>query len=188
TNGFFLSDEVVRKLASIKTLKWLNFSVNAFFKETYEAFTGLKAETIDKVKRANDRLKARKPDVTTCVSMVFDTTFQTEIERDIFVRFWEPLASTVSINPAAYCNSPLKSPTIPVKLACRSIFDGLTVLNDGTVVTGCCFDASGELIVGDFNNQTLTEIWRGEKLRQMCELHDKGRRGEIELCSRCSFA
>lgn len=188
TNGFFLSDELVQKLASIKTLKWVNFSVNAFFKETYEAFTGLKAETIDMVKRALDKLTVRRPDVTTCVSMIFDTAFQTEIERDLFVRLWGPLASTVSINAAAYCNSPLKSPAIPVKTACRSIFDGLTILYDGTVVTGCCFDASGELIVGDFNNQTLTEIWRGEKLRQLCELHNKGRRLEIELCSRCSFA
>jgi len=188
TNGSLLDDDTVRKLASIGTLKWFNFSVNAFFGETYEAFTGLKAETIDKMKVAIVLLHRMRPDITTCASMIFDTNFQTEMERDLFTQFWKPLTSVVSINPAAYCNSPLEKPLIPTKTACRSIFDGLTILYDGKVVTGCCFDASGVLEIGDVNNQALLEIWRGEKLRQLCELHNEGRRGEIELCSRCSFA
>jgi len=188
TNGSLLNDDTVEKLASIGTLKWLNFSINAFFRETYEAFTELKAETIDKIKEAIVLLHRMRPDITTCASMIFDTNFQTELERDLFIQFWQPLTSIVSINPAAYCNSPLEKPLIPTKTACRSIFDGLTILYDGKVVTGCCFDAGGVLEIGDVNNQALLEIWGGEKLRQLCELHNKGGRGKIELCSRCSFA
>jgi len=188
TNGSLLNNDTVRKLASISTLKWVNFSVNAFFKETYEAFTGLKAGTIDRVKEAIVMLRSMRPDITTCASMIFDTNFQTEMERDLFIQFWSPLASVVSINPAAYCNSPLETPLIPPKTACRSIFDGLTVLYDGKVVTNCCFDASGVLGIGNATKQPLLEIWRGEKLKELCELHNSGRRGEIELCSRCSFA
>jgi len=188
TNGSLLDDDTVRKLASIRTVKWLNFSINAYFRETYEQFTGLGREVVDRITRAAELLRQLRPDITTCASMVFDTSFQTELERDLFIQFWQPLVSVVSINPAAYCNSPLKSPAIPVKTACRSIFDGLTILYDGTVVTNCCFDASGELVVGDANTLPLLYIWRGQKLRELCELHNQGRREEIELCKQCSFA
>ncbi|MBA7708453.1 hypothetical protein ES703_117352 [subsurface metagenome] len=183
-----MDDDTVRKLASITTLKWVNFSVNAFFRETYEAFTGLKAEIIDKIKEAIVLLRRMRPDITTCASMIFDTNFQTEMERDLFIQFWQPIASVVSINPAAYCNSPLEKPLIPVKTACRSIFDGLTVLYDGKVVTSCCFDSNGFLEVGNANEEKLLNIWRGGRLGALCDLHNEGRRKEIELCSKCSFA
>jgi len=188
TNGSLLDDDVVTKLASVKTLKWLNFSVNAYFRETYEAFTGLNAETIDKIVVAAERIRLLRADIATCASMIFDTQFQTELERDLFVQFWRPKVSVVSINPAAYAGSPLKKPQIPVLTPCRSIFDGLVVLHDGKVVTGCCFDASGVLEVGDFNEQSLMEIWRGEKLKRLCDLHNSGRRQEIGLCASCTFA
>jgi len=188
TNGSFFNDELVRKLADIKTLKWVNFSINAFFKETYEAFTGLKAETIDRIKEAIVMLRYLRPDIITCASMIFDTNFQTEMERTFFIRLWSPLASLIPINPAAYCNSPLEKPLIPSKTACRSIFDGLTILYDGKVVTGCCFDANGVLEVGNANEEKLLDIWTGGRPGALQYLHNEGRRGEIELCSRCSFA
>jgi len=188
TNGAFLDDEVVKELASIRTLKWLNFSINAFFRETYEAFTGLKVDTVDRIKRAAELLRVLRPDLVTCASLVFDTTYQTEMERDLFVEFWRPLVSVVSINPAAYAGSLLKKPAIPVKTACRSIFDGLVVLYDGKVVTGCCWDSSGELEIGSFPEQSLLEIWRGKALKGLCSLHNVGRREEIKLCASCTFA
>jgi len=188
TNGSLLDEDAVRELATIRTVKWLNFSINAFFKETYEQFTGLGSEVINRIKRAAELLHQLRPDITTCASMVFDTSFQSELERDLFIQFWQPLVSVVSINPAAYCNSPLKGPAIRVKTACRSVFDGMVIMADGKVVTGCCFDSDGILEIGDANTLPLLYIWRGQKLREFCELHNNGRREEIELCSKCSFA
>lgn len=187
TNGSFLDDETVRRLASVETLKWVNFSINAFFKETYEAFTGLGAETIGKIRGAAETLRLLRPDITTCASMIFSSG-QTELERDMFIKLWQPLVSIVSINPVIYCNSPLKQPPIPVITACRSIFDGLTILHDGRVITGCCFDSNGELNIGDANTQSLLEIWRGDKLMELCEFHNQGKRMEIPLCRSCTFA
>ena len=188
SNGSLFSDDLIKKLASVGTLKWFNLSINAFFGETYEAFTGLKVETIDKIKDGVAMLRSLRPDITTCASMVFDTSLQTEVERELFIKLWQPLVSVVSINPASYCDSPLRKPLIPVKTACRSIFDGLVVLNDGRVLTGCCFDSSGVLEIGNINSQSLLDIWRGERLKSLCQLQNEGRRCEIELCSRCSFA
>jgi glycosyltransferase involved in cell wall biosynthesis len=188
TNGSKLGEKEVAQLCTIGTLKWLNFSVNGFFKETYESFMHLSADTVDKIKQVIIKVRAARPDITTCVSMVFDTRFQTEMERDLFVKFWQQYAHIVSINPAAYCNSPLGAPVIPVKTACRSVFDGLTVLYDGKVVTGCCFDSSGMLEVGDIEKETLLQIWRGEKIKRLWHLHNEGMRQDIELCGKCSFA
>lgn len=187
TNGSLLNDNTVMKLTTISTLKWINFSINAFFKETYEAFTGLDVKVIDKIKKTAGQIYQVRPDITTCASMIFDTNYQSEMERDLFIQFWQPLVSLVSINPAAYCDSPLQKPLIPIKTACRSIFDGMTVLRDGTVVTNCCFDASGKLVIGDARKEPLIDIWRGEKLKQICELHNSGKRENIEICAKCTF-
>lgn len=189
TNGSLMDNAAVGQIASISTVKWVNFSINAFFKETYEQFTGLGVEVIDRIKRAAELLRFLRPDIVTCASMIFDSAYQSELERDKFIEFWRPLVSLVSINHAVYCNSPLKKPVIPVKTACRSIFDGLVVLYDGTVVTGCCWDSSGKLVLDKFPNQTLLQIWQGEGLGRLTQLHNQGKREEIELlCRMCGFA
>lgn len=188
TNGSKLDDEAVAKLATVRTLRWLNFSINAYFRETYEAYTGLPVETIGKIRRAAELLRVARPDVVTNASMVYDPTLQTEKERDLFIEAWRPITRMVSINPAQYAGNPLRAPVIPVKTACRSIFDGLVVLHDGVVCSGCCWDSDGKLEVGKFPEQTLLEIWRGEKLQRLWEVHNSGRRPEIPLCRSCTFA
>jgi hypothetical protein len=39
--------------------------------------------------------------------------------------------------------------------------------------------------VGNIGRQQLGEIWNGEPMRNMRELHMAGRAGEIGICSRC---
>jgi hypothetical protein len=45
------------------------------------------------------------------------------------------------------------------------------------------FDATIEL--GDVNRNTIVEIWRGEKMREMRALHLSGNRNDIALCRGC---
>jgi pyruvate-formate lyase-activating enzyme len=67
---------------------------------------------------------------------------------------------------------------------CRMLWKNLSVLHDSRV-SACCYDAEGELIVGQAGHQTIQEIWNGEPLRKMRELHVNRQFDEIPLCSRC---
>lgn len=187
TNGALLDDSALAGLASLKTLNRVNFSVNAYFAETYERFHGVPGDGLPKIRQAVEQFKDMRPDVTLVVSMVYDPTLQTELERDLFRAFWGQVCQ-VDVNTASYCNNPARAPGTAVVLPCRSVFDGLTVLWDGKVVSNCCFDAEGELALGSVLDRSLLELWKGDALKELCETHNRGARADLPLCAGCTFA
>jgi radical SAM protein with 4Fe4S-binding SPASM domain len=68
--------------------------------------------------------------------------------------------------------------------ACRMLWKNLTVFHDGRV-TPCCYDAEGELVVGNVLDQSLREIWNGLSLRNLRDSHLACQFNRIPLCSRC---
>jgi len=67
---------------------------------------------------------------------------------------------------------------------CKMLWKNLTVYHDGQV-SPCCYDAEGELIVGDVTNQTIRDIWNGSALKKLRDIHLRHRFSEIPICSRC---
>ena len=68
--------------------------------------------------------------------------------------------------------------------ACAYPFHTLAIQADGKVVC-CCVDWTRGTCVGDVNEESLYDIWHGEKLRQLRYLHLSGRRSEIPACCNC---
>lgn len=188
TTGTMLTEKALDEIVAMKTLKHVNFSVNAFFQETYERIHGVSAKPLTWLPARVESLRNRRPDIRVIVSMVYDTTLVTEIERELFASFWSPRAHSVYIAQPSYAGSPLRAPVEPVTLPCRSVFDGLVIIPDGRVLTGCCFDADAELEVGHWPEEKLLDIWKGDKLKAIAETHNSGRRTEIALCKSCTFA
>jgi len=67
---------------------------------------------------------------------------------------------------------------------CRMLWKNLSIYHDGQV-SPCCYDAEGELIVGNVFHQTLKEIWNGSHLKKLRNLHIDHRFETISLCSTC---
>ena len=70
--------------------------------------------------------------------------------------------------------------------ACPDPFSRLTVNFDGSVSV-CCVDWSHGTLVGDLKNQTFSEVWNGERLREFRILHLKGERSKIGPCKNCDY-
>ncbi len=68
---------------------------------------------------------------------------------------------------------------------CPEVFDKLSVDWDGKV-SACCGDYDNYMTIGDLANQTLKEVWAGEKLKgyrkKLLEHDYKG----LTLCQRCA--
>lgn len=189
TTGTLLNDKNLERLASLQTLRWLNFSINAYFAETWEYVHRVPAaKLMPRVLSLPERFREMRKDVTVNISMVFDSSIVTERERELFEQHWRRRGFQVSVSTAQYVNHPTKSPATPSQVSCRSIFDGLVVTPDGEVLTGCCYDSNAELSVGNSNEKRLLDIWRGDQLRRLAELHNSGKRSEINLCKGCTFA
>lgn len=68
--------------------------------------------------------------------------------------------------------------------ACPYPFYNLVVKSNGDVVP-CCVAWEDSLVVGNVREQTLLEIWQGEKLARIHRLHLEGRRTELAACAKC---
>ena len=67
---------------------------------------------------------------------------------------------------------------------CRMLYKTLTVYYDGRT-TPCCYDHACQLEVGNANEASVEEIWKGERLADLRRLHEEGRQDEIPLCAGC---
>ena len=185
TNGSLIDEETIKKLITIPQIWVINFSINAFFKETYESFMGLPAENMDRIHRTVMRIKTLRPDITIRQSMVFDPRYSTDLERDLFEDYWGGLAETW-ILPAASAGRPDNAPLKPVKIPCRSIFTDFVIGFNGKL-SSCCFDAGFRIDLGEYSGNALKD-WKNTKIEELRKLHNEHKRDEVPLCKSCTFA
>ena len=71
------------------------------------------------------------------------------------------------------------------KTHCSKIRSELCVLASGEC-TACCWDADGEMIIGDVRTQSLSDIWQGQTHKMMQLRLRMGAFGELPLCEKCT--
>lgn len=106
--------------------------------------------------------------------------------------YWLPLYSMGSLatpreNELGYYPSPgnigrYDNPVAPIP--CWSLFTEGHVLADGRM-SGCCFDATGEWIMGDLKTQSFMEAWSSADFQELRKAHlDKQIKGtKCEACA-----
>lgn len=184
TNGGLWTGDSVGKICSIPTLKIINFSVNAYFDETYRLFTHLHPSTMWNIRKAMERVRAQRPDITLWSSMVFSPIYHTDLERDLFIQYWRDIA-TPQVLTASSAGRDMK-PITPVKIPCRSIFSDFVVGFDGKL-SSCCFDSSFSIDLDEYSG-TLAADWNSNIMNEFRRLHLEHRRDEIPICKSCTFA
>ena len=72
------------------------------------------------------------------------------------------------------------------RTVCKFFFNLLCVNNDGTV-SCCCVDYQRNLVVGDLKTNTLSEIWKNQKMQHFRQLARKKKYEEISSqCPSCT--
>ena len=67
---------------------------------------------------------------------------------------------------------------------CSIPWTTLTVMSNGKVCI-CCRDHEGEVILGDLNKQTISEVLNSEQMLEVRKLHLEGQGDKIDLCKNC---
>jgi radical SAM protein with 4Fe4S-binding SPASM domain len=70
-------------------------------------------------------------------------------------------------------------------IVCDKPWTSMTILWDGRVVP-CCFDYDGIDVLGDLRQQSLKEIWSGEKMTYLRQCHRDGNLQNVRLCEKCT--
>lgn len=68
--------------------------------------------------------------------------------------------------------------------ACPQIYQRLVVGSDGKVML-CANDEEGNYLLGDLHTESVREIWHGEKINKVRELHALGKFKDVEVCKKC---
>jgi radical SAM protein with 4Fe4S-binding SPASM domain len=80
-----------------------------------------------------------------------------------------------------------KKTVVPEHGFCLEMISHPAINRFGEVSTCVRFDPNRELVIGDLNKQSFTEIWNGKKRKELLSKHINGNRNEIPFCSKCEF-
>ncbi len=90
-------------------------------------------------------------------------------------------------SPLGSFNYLKKNPTIPEIGICLDFLGHMVIRQDGKVSTCVRFDPLGLGVIGDATREDLLAIWNSSRRKKWINLHIRGKRGKIPLCSYCEF-
>ena len=189
TNGTLLDERNAARLLATP-LEQITLSFDGASRETFEFYRkGAQFEKVrDNFVRFAGMKKERGSKLQVVVQMVRMERNAGEVEE--FVRFWSAVPGvdqvrikedeTNLMRPAA--GHQAGEWTHP----CHYLWRGPMYLKQNGDVYPCCqsYMLDGAP-VGNLGERPLEQIWNGEAMRGMRELHARGRAGEIDVCARC---
>ena len=199
TNGSLLNPEIAEMLFELGGLRKINFSVCGLEPVVYEKImVGLRRDTSYRniLHFLSLKEKLKKKDLLVVISTV-DLNLN-KGERKAFVRFWQRQKGVDYVIIADLWDRVGKAlPEDIGKLQnlhrldnwrgpCSPLWGPIYVYFDGRVAP-CCDDSDlRELIIGDFNTQSLREIYNGNELSALRKIHLENKRANHPVCGRCA--
>ena len=194
TNGSLLSEEVSEKL--IKSgLDKLFVSFDSPNKERYEKIRV--GTTFDKVfenvknfVRIRDKIGAINPIVR--VSM----TVMQENKNEVldYIKLWSPIVDLIGFGD--YVNPHQKDPKGRERsitgrkehkdFICAQLYQRLFIHWNGKIGL-CCADYDAEMGLGNARDVDIQDVWLGEKVQSIRDLHEKGEWHKVPLCRKCDL-
>jgi len=102
---------------------------------------------------------------------------------EIWVKYFDTFANQVQGIKELSKPEHRYMPVIERRYPCSYLWYHMVVLCDGTVVP-CGKDFDGKLALGNVKEITLSEIWKGKKMRELRERHLRGDY-RIDPCMEC---
>ena len=68
---------------------------------------------------------------------------------------------------------------------CKILTQSVGIYFDGRVTACGCYDANGQLEIGNITQESLKDIMQGKKFRRILKAFEKGSVGHIPLCNKC---
>lgn len=193
TNGLLLNDEVAEMLIDSK-IDIVQVSLNAPERDSFKWLIGIDAynKASDNIKRFAKRkkeLKSRKPEIYTHIINIKELE---SAHTDKFVKEWNKIVDRADTRPLGNWgglineNGCTRTWELPKKrYPCAWLWFSTKILPDGEVHKCFVHFLSHKPGIGNINNNTLKNIWEGEKLKAIREKHLQGRYDEEPLCGKC---
>ena len=190
TNGALLNEglgEAILK-AGVNSADYITFSMLGFSKEIHEkVMTRISHErvidNVNKLLQNRKRLGINGP----VIEAVYYSIPENQHETEPFLNYWGKVVDH-AINGGAAVEAFMDQslPKKPRTRTCSLIWERMAVQWNGDVVI-CGEDMNADYIVGNLREQTIQEVWLGEKLTKLKTLHKEGQFQKIPLCEFCDW-
>jgi radical SAM protein with 4Fe4S-binding SPASM domain len=173
SNGTLLTEKVCGKILDCGLAR-ITFSVDGG-PETYRKIRGFSHA---KLRENVERLVRMRSERGSSLGIDINMTIweENEDEADEVRSDWEGLVDRVQFIPR-FADAPRSTP-------CRELWRGAMVVQSNGEVVPCCRDVEGELSIGNVHESSLPEIFNGDRMKRLRELHRKGH--FPRLCANCS--
>ncbi len=188
TNLSLINRAMAKKVVE-SGLDRLKVSIDGNSKETYERVRkGLDYDQV--MGNLETLLEERKKagSSTPKVGLVFVDMDENSSEKNDFKKRWEGRVDSINITTYHNWAGSLEGEGDEQLrgLPCMRIWLTFTVLWNGEVSL-CCMDYDGSVILGNVRENSIYDIFNGEKLKKIREVHLSGEFDKIPLCDRCDL-
>lgn len=194
TNASLLSENLCRRLIRPQCIDEIVCSVDGNTPETYAKIRGATAfddivNNIERLIRMRNEMGLKKP-------QIFLNTIHmklTEKEIPAIIKRWANVADGISILPfheyGAVRDTGLRVENKFIrrsekKNACPFLAYTLVAYADGGAGV-CCGDSNGIINVGSFRTETIKDIWNGEKITRIRQIHFRKDFDLLPICNKC---
>jgi len=108
---------------------------------------------------------------------------------DRYYRALAPLVDLVAYNPLIdyLRNDPIDEIIYEENFACPQYYQRLVIGSDGNAIM-CSNDDEGEVVIGDARDESIYDLWHGQKLEDLRKLHNrKGGFKNLHPCRQCYY-
>lgn len=110
-----------------------------------------------------------------------------QVDAAPYEEFGQQFVRRVLHNPMGSFGYIKRQPCVPEIGICWDFLMHPCINRKGDMSICVRFDPEGLGVLGNVKDQSVEELWNGEKRRAWKDLHVDGRRKEVPLCSRCEY-
>lgn len=180
TNGMLVNKKYARELIKVG-LDYITYSVDSIYEKYEELRFPIKFEQITQNIRDMYELRNTFGNGFPKIKIQAIWSYMNNVSQE-FYKYFKDLSDLINFN--TYDDYSLtfmpQSPT----LICQYLFQRITITWNGEIPM-CISDWSLTTNIGDLRNQTIKEVWHGEKMNYFRQLHITGKRTDLDCCRRC---
>lgn len=162
---------------------WITISVDGTGEEYEKIRTPLKFEdTLQKIKDIYEMKRERgwkKPVIK--IQGVWPSIKNNPSE---YYNTFKPYTDLIAFNPLIDYLGNDEDIVYDEDFACPQIYQRLVIGSDGKAIL-CANDEDGNYLLGDIKEESVHEIWHGEKISNVRRLHSLGKFKEVDVCRKC---
>jgi len=182
SNGLAINKQLAEYI--VKYVDSISISIDDATPDTLKKIRGI--DNLPKIENAVEHLlQARGSKRVPRIGVSFTTQDQNRHELDDFINKWTPIVDVVRIGNLFKDGYFQGFETPKERIPCGALWLTMPIHNDGSV-TICCLDSWRKTNMGNVFENSVADIWKGNKFQEVRKLHEEGRWDDLPICKKCN--